>query len=58
MTPQHAVVSQRAVAWEDRTAWPMFALSIVFFVAWVWFLADACTSAPDGSKRTGDLRRR
>ncbi len=33
-------VSPRTLAWEDRTAWPMFALSLVFFAAWVWLLSD------------------
>lgn len=30
----------RAQRWEDRTAWPAFLLSIVFFVASVWLLGD------------------
>ncbi len=33
-------LSPRVLRWEDRTAWPMFALSLVFFAAWVWSLAD------------------
>lgn len=35
-----APISRRTLDWEDRTAWPLFALSLLFFAAWVWFLAD------------------
>lgn len=45
MTQSSRVISRRTLAWEDRTAWPMFLLSIVFFVSWVWLLADATLSA-------------
>lgn len=43
--PSPPVISQRTLAWEDRTAWPMFALSLVFFAAWVWLLADPTLTA-------------
>lgn len=33
-------LSPRVLRWEDRTAWPMFALSLLFFAGWVWSLAD------------------
>ncbi len=38
--PSHGRISSRALTWEDRTAWPMFLLSLAFFAAWVWLLAD------------------
>lgn len=40
MTASAHGVSQRSLDWEERTAWPMFALSLIFFAAWVWLLAD------------------
>lgn len=43
MTPRgtaHRRISPRTLAWEDRTAWPLFALSLAFFAAWVWLLAE------------------
>ena len=40
MTDAPAAISRRTLEWEDRTAWPMFVLSIAFFVAWVWLLSD------------------
>lgn len=45
MSFEQATISRRAIAWEDRTAWPMFALSIIFFGAWMWFLADPALAA-------------
>ncbi|TGY38432.1 hypothetical protein E5344_04140 [Microbacterium laevaniformans] len=33
-------LSPRVLRWEDRTAWPMFALSLLFFAGWVLSLAD------------------
>lgn len=30
----------RTQAWEDRSAWPMFLLSLVFFAATLWLFAD------------------
>jgi len=38
-------LSPRLLRWEDRTAWPMFALSLVFFGAWIWSLGDDTLSA-------------
>lgn len=35
----------REQAWEERTAWLMFALSIVFLVASVWFFGDETLTA-------------
>lgn len=47
--PSPGAISQRTLTWEDRTAWPLFALSLVFFSAWVWLLADpALTTAWTG----------
>lgn len=36
----HPRISARTLAWEDRSAWPLFLLSLAFFAAWVWLLAD------------------
>lgn len=41
MTQASTTISRRTLLWEDRTAWPMFVLSIAFFVSWVWLLSDA-----------------
>lgn len=38
-------ISQRTLNWEDRTAWPMFVLAIVFFASWMWLAADPHLSA-------------
>ncbi|EPD84516.1 MULTISPECIES: potassium channel family protein [unclassified Microbacterium] len=38
-------LSPRLLRWEDRTAWPMFALSLAFFGAWIWSLGDDTLSA-------------
>ena len=45
MTDAATPISPRTLAWEERTAWPMFLLSIVFFTAWVWLLADVGLTA-------------
>ncbi|MDL5352035.1 potassium channel family protein [Microbacterium sp. zg-YB36] len=45
MTKSSSAISRRTLVWEDRTAWPMFLLSIVFFASWVWLLADPSLSA-------------
>ena len=44
MTQASTAISPRTLVWEDRTAWPMFVLSIAFFVSWVWLLSDAALS--------------
>ncbi|WP_425838765.1 potassium channel family protein [Microbacterium sp. PA5] len=49
MTPRTAHsggISPRTLAWEDRTAWPLFVLSLAFFAAWVWVLADLGPATP------------
>ncbi|MBD7957511.1 potassium channel family protein [Microbacterium sp. Sa4CUA7] len=45
MTDASTAISRRTLVWEDRTAWPMFVLSIAFFTAWMWLVSDA-TLAP------------
>lgn len=47
--PSRPPLSPRLLAWEDRTAWPMFALSLVFFAAWAWSLADTKLDARTAS---------
>jgi len=36
----HRRISSRTLTWEDRSAWPLFLLSLAFFAAWVWLLAE------------------
>lgn len=47
--PSRPPLSPRLLAWEDHTAWPMFALSLVFFAAWTWSLADTKLDARTAS---------
>lgn len=39
-------ISPRTLRWEERSAWPLFALSVAFFAAWVLFLSDRTLTTP------------